>query len=77
MFRAFGDFHVALPGDACGAALYRRLLVDPLFRMLQQHKTHLWMLDAYGDGEPAADLIGGWLHDHHRLTSRTVASFSR
>ena len=25
------------------------------------------MLDAYGDGEPAADLIGGWLHDHTDL----------
>ena len=65
--RAFGDFHVALPGDACFGALYRRLLVDPLFRMLPWRKTHLWMLDAYGDGEPAADLIGGWLHDHTDL----------
>lgn len=65
--RAFGDFHVALPGDACFDALYRRLLVDPLFRMLPWRKTHLWMLDAYGDSEPAADLIGGWLHDHTDL----------
>ncbi len=65
--RAFGDFHVALPGDACFGPLYRRLLVDPLFRMLPWRKTHLWMVDAYGDGEPAADLIGGWLHDHTDL----------
>ena len=27
--------------------------------MLPLPKTHLWMLDAYGDSEPAADLIGG------------------
>ena len=83
--RAFGDFHLALPGDSSFGPVYRRLLVDPLFRMLPWRKTHLWMIDSYGDHEPASELIGGWLHDHtdlpreqwHPFTDQEPEAFDR
>ncbi|MHC4908655.1 MAG: 6-phosphogluconolactonase [Planctomycetota bacterium] len=42
--RSFGDFHVALSGDAALEPLYARLMYDPAFRRLPWRRTHLWIV---------------------------------
>lgn len=41
--REFGDFHLALSGDALLERLYLRLMYDPAFRALPWARTHLWL----------------------------------
>jgi 6-phosphogluconolactonase len=43
--RAFGDFHLALSGGSTPEPLYRRLMLDPLYRNLPWKRTHLWIVD--------------------------------
>lgn len=43
--RAFGDFHLALSGGKTPEPLYRRLMIDPLYRDLPWKRTHLWIVD--------------------------------
>ncbi len=48
----FGDFHLALSGDAMLEPVYRRLMYDPPLRNFPWAKTHLWMIEeAKPDGE--------------------------
>lgn len=42
--RAFGDFHLALPGGDEPQALYRRLMIDPPLRRFPWTRTHLWLV---------------------------------
>ena len=42
--REFGDFHLALSGDAVFEALYTRLMYDPNYRRLPWRRTHLWIV---------------------------------
>lgn len=41
--RHFGDFHLAIGGDASIEALYLRLMSDTELRAIPWKKTHLWM----------------------------------
>ena len=41
--RHFGDFHLAIGGDASIEALYLRLMSDTDLRAIPWKKTHLWM----------------------------------
>lgn len=43
--RAFGDFHLALSGGSTPMPLYRRLMIDPVYRELPWRRTHLWIVD--------------------------------
>ena len=43
--REFGDFHLALSGGNTPMPLYRRLMLDPAYRLLPWRKTHLWIVD--------------------------------
>jgi 6-phosphogluconolactonase len=43
--RQFGDFHLALTGEASLEPLYCRLMYDPNFRRLPWRRTHLWLVD--------------------------------
>lgn len=40
-----GVFHLALSGGGTPMPLYRRLMIDPLFRELPWAHTHLWIVD--------------------------------
>jgi 6-phosphogluconolactonase len=40
-----GVFHLALSGGKTPEALFRRLMVDPLYRRLPWNKTHIWLVD--------------------------------
>lgn len=40
--RAFGDFHLAIGGDASIEAFYLRLMSDPELRAFPWGRTHLW-----------------------------------
>jgi len=43
--RVFGSFHLALSGGTTPLALYRRLLIDPIFRNFPWAQTHVWIVD--------------------------------
>jgi len=43
--RVFGDFHLALSGGSTPLPLYRRLMIDPVFREFPWTRTHVWMVD--------------------------------
>ena len=43
--RKRGIFHLALSGGGTPMPLYRRLMIDPLFREMPWSKTHLWIVD--------------------------------
>ena len=40
-----GVFHLALSGGGTPMPLYRRLMIDPLFREMPWSRTHLWIVD--------------------------------
>lgn len=40
-----GVFHLALSGGSTPQALYRRLMIDPRYRLFPWNKTHLWIVD--------------------------------
>jgi len=43
--RTFGDFHMALSGGSTPLPFYRRLMIDPAFRVFPWNRTHLWIVD--------------------------------
>ena len=43
--RVFGDFHLALSGGSTPLPLYRRLMIDPVFRAFPWVRTHIWLVD--------------------------------
>jgi 6-phosphogluconolactonase len=43
--RVFGSFHLALSGGTTPLALYRRLMIDPVYRNFPWTGTHLWIVD--------------------------------
>lgn len=43
--RVFGSFHLALSGGSTPLALYRRLMIDPVYRHFPWAATHLWVVD--------------------------------
>lgn len=43
--RVFGSFHLALSGGTTPLALYRRLMIDPVYRNFPWTATHLWIVD--------------------------------
>lgn len=43
--REYGSFQLALSGGSTPFPLYRRLMVDPMFRALPWEHTHLWIVD--------------------------------
>ena len=40
-----GVFHLALSGGSTPQALYRRLMIDPGYRLMPWRSTHLWLVD--------------------------------
>ncbi len=40
-----GVFHLALSGGSTPQALYRRLMIDPRYRLFPWARTHLWIVD--------------------------------
>jgi 6-phosphogluconolactonase len=43
--RVFGSFHLALSGGSTPLPLYRRLMIDPIYRNFPWTGTHLWVVD--------------------------------
>lgn len=43
--RAFGDFHLACSAGIGMEPLFRRLMLDPAYRLLPWQKTQLWLVD--------------------------------
>ncbi len=43
--RVFGSFHLALSGGGTPLPLYRRLMIDPIFRNFPWAQTHVWIVD--------------------------------
>ncbi len=43
--RVFGSFHLALSGGSTPLPLYRRLMIDPIFRNFPWMQTHIWIVD--------------------------------
>jgi 6-phosphogluconolactonase len=42
---ASGEFHLALSGGSTPQVLYRRLMIDPRYRLFPWRRTHLWIVD--------------------------------
>ncbi|MDX1565669.1 MAG: 6-phosphogluconolactonase, partial [Phycisphaeraceae bacterium] len=40
-----GAFHLALSGGRSPEVLFRRLMLDPRYRLLPWDRTHLWLVD--------------------------------
>jgi 6-phosphogluconolactonase len=40
-----GTFHLALSGGSTPQALYRRMMIDPSYRLMPWKATHLWLVD--------------------------------
>lgn len=63
-----GVFHLALSGGSSPAPLYRRLVIDPRFRLLPWHLTHVWIVDErpVPESDPASNfgMIRQNLLDH-------------
>lgn len=74
--RAFGDFHLAVAGDAALEPLYQRLMYDPNCRRLPWAKTHLWIIDersvAFDDARSAFRLVRETIVDHSDIPPEQV-----
>jgi 6-phosphogluconolactonase len=62
-----GVFHLALSGGRTPEALFRMLMVDPLYRALPWDKTHIWLVDdrcvPHTDDRSNAKLIREYIVD--------------
>jgi 6-phosphogluconolactonase len=64
----FGDFHLAVSGEAASLGVCLALLTDPKFRGLAWERTHLWVVEEAaagpGDDESAFRELAGLFLDH-------------
>lgn len=44
-FREAGVFHLALSGGSTPKVLFRRLVIDPTYRVIDWTRTHVWVVD--------------------------------
>ena len=59
----FGDFHLALSGEAMLEPIYRRLMYDPPLRNFPWAKTHLWVIDESLTASEAGGSKSAMIHD--------------
>ncbi len=69
----FGDFHLALSGDAMLEPVYRRLMYDPPLRNFPWKKTHLWVIEESHDGRSSGER-SAMIHDLFAMHSGIPAS---
>lgn len=66
-----GVFHLALSGGSTPQALYRRLMIDPRYRLFPWAKTHLWIVDdrcvPADDDRYNSNMVRGLIADHADL----------
>lgn len=74
--RKFGDFHLALSGGSTPEPLYRRLMVDPLYRDLPWARTHVWIVDErrvpFDDERSNFKMIKEFIGDHSGIPRSQV-----
>lgn len=65
--RAFGEFHLAIGGDAAIESFYLRLMSDPELRAFPWDRTHLWLTHERPGVAPDARIaaaVGDFLLEH-------------
>ncbi|HMN96282.1 MAG TPA: 6-phosphogluconolactonase [Phycisphaerales bacterium] len=74
--RTFGDFHLALSGDAVLEPVYERLMYDPNVRSLPWQRTHLWMVAercvAFDDVRSRFRMVRETIVDHSDIPPEQV-----
>lgn len=74
--RTFGDFHLAVTGDAQSEPVLRRLMYDPPMRDFPWLKTHLWLISEgrLDPSDPASRsaIVRGWILDYCDISAGQI-----